>query len=228
GILGSTAILAALEGRGRPDSPAFDQGQRIDLSLFESSLAVLINQAQNAFATGRSPERRGNAHPNIVPYETFATADGEIAVAVGSERQWARFCTCLGLEALAADPRFATNGDRVANRDELRPVLAARFVLEPSAAWLARLEAAEIPSGPIQGVLEALESDQAQARAMTVEVEHPLLGSLRQVGVPFKLAATPATIRSAPPLLGEHSEEILAELGYEPAAIERLRTDGVI
>jgi formyl-CoA transferase/CoA:oxalate CoA-transferase len=97
-----------------------------------------------------------------------------------------------------------------------------------SAAWLERLEAAEIPCGPIQGILEALESEQAQAREMTVEVEHPLLGSLRQVGVPFKLAATPATIRSAPPLLGEHSEEILAELGYEPAAIERLRADGVI
>ena len=228
GILGSTAVLAALEGRGRPDSPAYDRGQRIDLSLFESTLAVLINQAQNAFATGRSPGRRGNAHPNIVPYETFATADGQIAVAVGSERQWTRFCTCLGLSNLAADPRFATNGDRVARRDELRPLLAAQFELEPSAAWLERLEAAEIPCGPIQGILEALESEQAQAREMVVEVEHPLLGSLRQVGVPFKLAATPATIRSAPPLLGEHSDEILAELGYDQAAIARLRADGVI
>ena len=228
GILGSTAVLAALEGRGRPDSPAYDRGQRIDLSLFESSLAILINQAQNAFATGRSPGRRGNAHPNIVPYETFATADGQIAIAVGSERQWTRFCACLGTAELAADPRFATNGERVAHRDELRPLLAARFALEPSATWLERLEAAEIPCGPIQGILEALESEQARAREMTVEVEHPLLGSLRQVGVPFKLAATPATVRSAPPLLGEHSEEILAELGYDPAAIARLRADGVV
>jgi crotonobetainyl-CoA:carnitine CoA-transferase CaiB-like acyl-CoA transferase len=228
GILGSTAVLAALEGRGRPDSPAYDQGQRIDLSLFESSLAVLINQAQNAFATGRSPGRRGNAHPNIVPYETFATADGQIAVAVGSERQWARFCACLGTEELVADPRFATNADRVAQRDQLRPILAARFALEPTAAWLDRLETAEIPCGPIQGILEALASEQAQAREMTVEVQHPLLGALRQVGVPFKLAATPATVRSAPPLLGEHSDQILAELGYDAAAIERLRTDDVI
>ncbi|MGH2465721.1 MAG: CaiB/BaiF CoA transferase family protein, partial [Candidatus Limnocylindrales bacterium] len=228
GILGSTAILAALEGRGRPGSPAFDQGQRIDLSLFEASLAVLINQAQNAFATGHSPGRRGNAHPNVVPYETFATADWQIVVAVGSERQWARFCACLGISALAADPRFATNGDRVAHRDELRPILAGRFGGETSAAWLERLEAAEIPCGPIQGVLEVLESEQAKAREMNVEVEHPVLGPLRQVGVPFKLALTPGSIRSAPPLLGEHSVEILAELGYDEAAIDRLRADGVI
>ena len=228
GILGSTAVLAALEGRGRGDSPAFDQGQRIDLSLFESSLAVLVNQAQNAFTTGASPGRRGNAHPNIVPYETFASADGQLALAVGSERQWPRLCRALDLPGLAEDPRFATNGDRVAHRDALRPLLAGRFATRPTADWLERLEAAEIPCGPIQGVLEALESDQAQARQMTVNVEHPILGSVRQVGVPFKLAATPATIRTAPPLLGEHSAEILAELGYDDAAIERLRADRVI
>ena len=228
GILGSTAVLAALEGRGRADSPAFDQGQRIDLSLFESSLAVLVNQAQNAFATGTSPGRRGNAHPNIVPYETFATADGEIALAVGSERQWPRFCAALDLPALVGDPRFATNADRVANRTALRPILAKRFLGSPTAHWLEHLEAAEVPCGPIQGVLEALGSEQAQARQMTVDVEHPLLGSIQQVGVPFKLRATPATIRTAPPLLGEHSAEILAELGYDDGAVAQLRSDGVI
>jgi crotonobetainyl-CoA:carnitine CoA-transferase CaiB-like acyl-CoA transferase len=228
GILGSTAILAALEGRGRTDSPAYDQGQRIDLSLFESTLAVLVNQAQNAFATGSSPGRRGNAHPNIVPYETFATADGEIALAVGSERQWGRLCAALDLPRLASDERFATNGDRVAHRDALRPLLAERFRNQPSAIWLERLEAAAIPCGPIRGVLEALESDQARAREMVVEVEHPFLGSLRQVGLPFKLGATPATIRTPPPLLGEHSDEILSELGYDQASIDRLRADGVI
>jgi crotonobetainyl-CoA:carnitine CoA-transferase CaiB-like acyl-CoA transferase len=228
GLLGCVAILAALEGRGRPDSPAHDLGQRIDLSLFESTLAILVNQAQNAFATRTSPRRRGNAHPNIVPYETFATADGQLAVAVGSERQWGRFCSAVDLPELAGDPRFATNGDRVAHRELLRPILASRFVGQPTAAWLERLEAAEIPCGPIRGVLEALESGQSQARGMTVDVEHPLLGSLRQVGVPFKFGATPATIRTAPPLLGEHSAEILAELGYDDEAIERLRADGVV
>ncbi len=228
GILGSTAVLAALEGRGRADSPAHDRGQRIDLSLFESSLAVLVNQAQNAFATGVSPGRRGNAHPNIVPYETFATADGQIALAVGSERQWPRLCAELALPALATDPRFATNGDRVLNRAVLRPLLAERFASSPSTHWLERLAAAGIPCGPIQGVLEALESDQAEARDMNVTVGHPVLGPVRQVGVPFKLGATPATVRTAPPLLGEHSAEILVELGYNAAAIKQLRTDGVI
>ena len=228
GLLGCVAVLAALEGRGRSDSPAHDRGQRIDLSLLESTLAILINQAQNAFATGRSPGRRGNAHPNIVPYETFATADGELALAVGSERQWRRFCTALDLPELAADPRFATNGERVARRDALRPILAERLAGATTAAWLERLEAAEVPCGPIQGVLEALQSEQAQARSMTATVDHPRLGPIRQVGVPFKLGATPATIRTAPPLLGEQSAEILAELGYEPAAIDRLRAEGVI
>jgi crotonobetainyl-CoA:carnitine CoA-transferase CaiB-like acyl-CoA transferase len=228
GLLGCVAILAALEGRGRPGSPAHSQGQRIDLSLFEATLAVLVNQAQNAFATGTSPGRRGNAHPNIVPYETFATADGQLAIAVGSERQWARFCSALELPQLAGDPRFATNGDRVAHRDALRPVLADQFASRSTAAWLELLEAAEIPCGPIRGVLEALESAQAQADAMNVEVDHPLLGRLRQVGVPFKFSATPATVRTAPPLLGEHSEQILAELGYDAAVIEHLRAERVI
>ena len=228
GLLGCVAILAALEGRGREGSPAHDRGQRIDLSIFESTLAVLVNQAQNAFAKGASPGRRGNAHPNIVPYETFDTADGQLAVAAGSERQWARLCAALELDGLAGDARFASNGERVAHRAELRPILAERFAARPTSDWLERLEAAEVPCGPIRGVLEALESEQAQARSMTVEVEHPLLGSLRQVGVPFKLSATPATVRTAPPLLGEHSAEILAELGWSADAIEELRRDGVI
>ena len=136
GLLGGVAILAALEGRGRPGSPAFEKGQRIDLSILESTLAVLVNQAQNAFATGSSPDRLGNAHPNIVPYETFATSDGQIALATGSERQWARLCAALELDALADDPRFNANGHRVANRAELRPILAERFAARPTSTWL--------------------------------------------------------------------------------------------
>lgn len=228
GILGAVAILGALAGREREGSPAHGRGQRIDLSLLESTLALLVNQAQNAFVTGRSPGRRGNAHPNIVPYETFATADGEIAVAVGSERQWPRFCEALGLDGLAGDPRFATNGDRVRNREALRPLLAERLAADTTAAWLARLDAAEIPCGPINDILTAFASPQARARAMDVTIEHPRLGPIRQAGVPFKLSATPATIRSAPPLLGEQTDELLAELGYGAGEIAALRAGGVV
>ena len=228
GMLGAVAVLAALDGRDRPGSPAHGRGQRIDISLFESTLAWLANQAQNAFVTGRSPGRRGNAHPSIVPYETFATADGEIAVAVGSERQWPRFCAALGLADVADDPRFATNGGRVAHRDELRPILAARLTTGSSAAWLARLAEAEVPSGPINDVLSALHHPPAVARGTVVELDHPVLGRISQVGPPFALSATPASVRTPPPLLGEQTDEVLAELGYGAAEIAKLRAEDVV
>jgi len=219
GLLGTVGILAALRS---------GQGQRIDVSLLESTLATLINQAQNAFVTGESPARRGNAHPNIVPYETFATADGEIAVAVGSERQWPRLCHALELDELAADPRFADNDARVRNRLELRPILAARFATAGSAHWLAALNEAEVPSGPVNDVVQAFAQPQAQARDMAPLVNHPRLGPVRQIGLPYKLSATPAAIRSAPPLLGEHSEEVLGELGYDTEKVNDLRSRSII
>jgi crotonobetainyl-CoA:carnitine CoA-transferase CaiB-like acyl-CoA transferase len=224
GLFGAVGILAALIGKGR----AGVRGQRVDVSLLGSTLAVLVNQAQNAFVTGQAPGRRGNAHPNIVPYETFATADGEIAVAVGSERQWPRFCEALGLATLATDPRFAQNGDRVRNRDVLRPVLAQRLRERTSAVWLGALDAAEVPCGPIRDVLDAFAAPQAAALGLSVDVEHPAFGALRQVAPPIVLSRTPATIRTAPPLPGEHTDEILGELGLDAAAIARLRAGGVV
>jgi crotonobetainyl-CoA:carnitine CoA-transferase CaiB-like acyl-CoA transferase len=219
GLLGAVGVLAAVHA---------GVGQRIDVSILESTLAVLINQAQNAFVDGRQSERRGNAHPNIVPYETFATADGEIAVAVGSERQWPRLCHALGVDQFADDPRFADNDQRVRNRAELRPLLANRFASEPSAHWLAALDAAQVPSGPVNDVIEAFAQPQAQWREMDARIDHPRLGSIRQIGLPYKLNATPASIRSAPPLLGEHTDEILTELGYDAAAVAKMRQAGIV
>jgi crotonobetainyl-CoA:carnitine CoA-transferase CaiB-like acyl-CoA transferase len=226
GLFGTIAVLAALLERA--DEGPTGLGQRIDVSLLASTLAVLVNQAQNGFIMGEAPARHGNAHPNIVPYEVFDTADGGLMVAVGSERQWQRFCEALGLPELAADPRFVTNGDRVVNRDVLRPLIAAPLVTRTRAEWQAALEAAEVPCGPILDVVEAFGSPQAQALAMDVSVDHPVLGAIHQVGFPFSFERTPPAIRSAPPLLGEHTDEVLAELGYDRAEVARLRSARVI
>jgi len=175
-----------------------------------------------------APGRMGNAHPNLVPYEAFATADGELVVAVGSERQWPRLCEAMGLPDLAEDARYTTNGDRVEHRAELRATLASRFADRSTAAWIAALDAADVPCGPINDVIAAFDAPQAVARGMIVDVEHPVLGAVRQVGLPFRLSATPASIRTAPPLLGEHAHEILVELGYAPGDVATLRERGAI
>ena len=229
GLYAVIGILAALlERNGKPGGRGGERGQRVEVSLLASTLAALVNQAQNAFVTGHSPGRRGNAHPNIVPYETFATSDGELAVAVGSERQWPRLCAVLGLESLATDPRFATNGDRVERRAELRPILAAKFARDTSASWQATLEAADVPCGPILDIAAAFDSPEAAALGMAAEVEHPALGVLRQAGIPIRFDRTPGMIRTAPPLLGEHTDEILAELGYDGGQVVLLREHGVV
>jgi crotonobetainyl-CoA:carnitine CoA-transferase CaiB-like acyl-CoA transferase len=234
GLFGAVAVLGALLGRERSgvgdpaNEGAPSAGGRIDVSLLESTLAILINQAQNAFVTGIAPPRRGNAHPSIVPYETFATADGEIAVGVGSQRQWRALCEVLGLVQLADDPRFATNGARVEHRADLIPILGAGFSTKPGAAWLARLDAAGIPCGPILDVAAAFDSPQARALGARVGAKHPALGRVDQVASPFRLGGLATGVRLPPPLLGEHSREILSEAGYSTAEIETLVRSGVV
>jgi crotonobetainyl-CoA:carnitine CoA-transferase CaiB-like acyl-CoA transferase len=222
GMLGAVSVLAALLGRERSG------GQRIDVSILGATLASLVNQAQNAFVTGTAPTRLGNAHPSIVPYEVFETSDRPIALAVGSERQWTRLCEALGLPGLATDPRFASNGDRVVSRAALRTILAARLLERSAVDWLEALDAAEVPSAPINDIVTAFASAEAGALDMVVEQEHPAWGVIRQVGVPFKLGVTPATIRTPPPSLGEHSADVLRELGYADGEVATLRADRII
>ncbi len=230
GLFGAVSVLASLlqRERGRATNATASGGRRIDVSLLASSLALLVNQAQNAFVTGRSPGRRGNAHPNIVPYETFATADGEIAIAVGSERQWPRFCEAIELPELATDPRFATNGDRVEHRDALRPLIAERLASRPTAEWLRALDAADVPNGPINDVLAAFDMPAARAASLRVPLEHPQLGRVDQVALPFTFSDIAVAAPTPPPLLGEQADAILSELGYEATDCKRLRDAGVI
>jgi crotonobetainyl-CoA:carnitine CoA-transferase CaiB-like acyl-CoA transferase len=228
GMLGSVGVLGALVGRERDDGAAAGRGQRVDISLLGATLASLVNQAQNAFVSGAAPARLGNAHPNIVPYETFTTADGSLAVAVGSERQWPRLCAAIGLPELAADSRFATNGQRVENRSALRPILAAAFAAHGTSDWIDALEAAEIPCGPINDIVAAFASPEAVELGMTVEQDHPAWGVIRQVGIPFELSLSPTAIRIPPPTLGQDTDPILAELGYDPSQIAKLRAGGIV
>jgi len=239
GLFAAIGAIGALLGRDRSGSevgiagPVANHGAaqgapRVDVSLLESSLAVLVNQAQNAFVTGRAPRRRGNAHPSIVPYETLATANGEIAVGVGSQRQWERLGDMLGRRELVTDPRFATNGSRVEHRAELIPLLGAAFAAESSATWLDRLDAAGIPAGPILDVAQAFDTPQARALGSRVQVRHPKLGAVDQVASPLRFDGLRGEVRNAPALIGEHSREILSEAGYTAEEIDRLAANGVI
>jgi crotonobetainyl-CoA:carnitine CoA-transferase CaiB-like acyl-CoA transferase len=223
GMYAATAILAALRHRDRTG-----QGQAIDLALLDTQVAMLANLGAGYLATGVAPERAGNAHQNIVPYQVFEVADGHLILAVGNDGQFARFCAVAGCSELAVDERFARNAGRVRHRDLLVPLLAERLKRKTRAEWLASLEAAKVPAGPINDLAEVFADPQVRVREMTVDMPHPVAGSVRLVASPIKLAETPVRYRLAPPELGADTDEVLAEFGLDAAAIAALRRAGAV
>jgi len=223
GMYASVAILAALRHRD-----ATGQGQAVDMALLDTQVAMLANLGANFLATGVAPARAGNAHQNIVPYQVFETADGHMILAVGNDGQFARFCEVAGRPELAADPRFARNADRVRHRAVLVPLLAELIAARQKQHWLSALEAAKVPCGAINDLAEVFADPQVQSRGMTVPMPHPLADTLRVVASPMKLSDTPVQYRRAPPLLGEHTDEVLAELGWSDAERAELRRQKAI
>ncbi len=224
GLHATSAILAALLHRKESG-----EGQFIDIALLDVQVGWLANIAHNYFATGDTPRRFGNAHPNIVPYETFPTSNGYLAVAVGTDAQFQRLCTALGRSDLGEDPKYQTNADRVEHRELLVPELQAVFRQQTAGEWIELLLEHRIPVGPVNDIPTVLNDPQVLAREMVQEVEHSSLGSIQQLGPVPKLSRTPARVRKAPPTLGEDTESLLlSELGCSPTDIENLRAEAVI
>jgi len=223
GMLATISVLSALAARDRTG-----KGQRTEVTLHDTGLLMLANVAANHLATGDVPERYGNGHPNIVPYRTFRTSDGELAVSVGNDAQFRRLADLLGHPEWAEDPRLARNRDRVDNRALVDGLVQSAIAGRTRAEWIERFDDAGIPAGPINDVAEALASAQTEGRDMVTEVEHPVLGMIRMLGLPIRFDGTPAAIRRHPPMLGEHTDEILVGIGRTPDQIERLRAEGVV
>ena len=203
------AILAALQAR-----TLTGRGQHLDISLFDSQLGWLANVASNYLISGKLPKRHGNAHANIVPYQSFQASDGWFAIAVGNDKQFARLCEMLGKPEIVMDEKFSTNSGRVQNRTEIIPLLASIFKAASVSEWLAKLDEAEIPCGPIQNFEQVFSMPTVKEREMLVKMEHPTIGELPLVGSPLKMSDTPVEYRLHPPLMGEHTEDVLRELGY--------------
>jgi crotonobetainyl-CoA:carnitine CoA-transferase CaiB-like acyl-CoA transferase len=224
GMYAATAVLAALAHRDRSG-----RGQRIDLALLDVQVAALANQGAGFLASGRVPDRLGNAHPSIVPYQAFATADGHAVLAVGNDGQFERLCEVAGRPDLARDERFRTNAARVQHRGELVAALAPLLASRPTAAWVAALEAAGVPCGPINDLAQVFDDPQVRHRGMRVEAPHPIAGTVPMVGSPIRLSATPVSHEAPPPTLGQHTREVLVDvLGMDDAEVVALRQKGVI
>jgi formyl-CoA transferase len=224
GLMLGKAIVAALFAREK-----IGIGQKVDTSLLEAEVASLINAGSNYLVEGKIPLRWGNAHPSIVPYQSFRTSDGYLVIGVASEGIWRRFCQALGRAELADDARFAKNSDRVENRAALIRILSEIFLTRGSDTWLKLLNEAEVPCAPVQTIDKVFSADQVLRREMLVEVEHPTAGTVRMAGLPVKFSATPASIRLPPPLLGQHTAQILTSwLGMRSEEINELKRKRVV
>ncbi|MFN4350914.1 MAG: CaiB/BaiF CoA transferase family protein [Hylemonella sp.] len=230
GVYAATAILAALEVRHRTG-----EGQHIDMSLLDVGMAILANQAGGFLNTGRVPQRQGNSHPSLVPYQDMPTKDGAMLLAIGNDGQFTRFCEVAGRPELAQDARYATNPQRVSHRAELVPQLEVITRTRSTAEWIAALEHKAVPCGPINDIGQAFADAQVQARGLAIEqprssqaVAAEGVPTIRSVASPLRLSATPPVLHRAPPALGEHTDEVLAELGLDAKRIAALRAAGVV
>jgi len=224
GLYAANAIQAALIHRLRGG-----EGQHIDLALLDVQVATLANQAMNYLASGNNPQRLGNAHPNIVPYQAFQAADGYLILAVGNDAQFARFCDLVGQPELASDERFKTNSNRVKNRDFLIPGLAEIMLTQKTDAWLEQLNQKGIPCGPIANIDQVFDNPQVQHRGMLLELDHPVAGKVPSVANPIRLSESAVTYDKAPPLLGQHTEQVVCDLlGLGRDQIDQLINDGII
>ena len=224
GLYATVGVLAALNQREQSG-----MGQHLDVALLDVQVACLANQAMNYLTTGASPQRLGNAHPNIVPYQDFPSADGNFILAVGNDGQFRKFCEVAGIANLADDPRFVTNKVRVAHRAELIPLLRQATVFKTTAQWIELLEKAGVPCGPINDLQQVFADPQVQARGLHLDLPNALGSSTPQVASPLRLSATPVAYRSAPPLLGQHTDALLQRLlGVSETQIAELREAGVI
>jgi len=224
GMLACNSILAAINARHRTG-----KGQKVEVSLYESSLAMLVNVASNYLVSGKGGGRFGNGHPSIVPYTTYQTEDAMIALAVGNDTQFAKCVAVLGHPEWAKDERFAINSARVANRVVLDGLINEALAQDNADVWIAKLKAAGVPCGKINSVAAALEDPQTAARSMVETVDHPAIGALKMLGIPFKFSDTACSVRRAPPTLGQHTDEILTrELGLDAKAIAELHQEKIV
>ena len=224
GMYASIAICAAIASRAETGL-----GQHLDLALLDSQIALLAYQNTNYFATGKPPGRIGNLHPNIVPYQPFRTADGDVILACGNDNLYRKFCEAAGRPELADDPRFASNGKRVENRKELTRLLQEMFSGRSTREWVALLEAAGVPNGPINNVAQVFEEPQVKARNIRIDLDHPVAGKLPTVVSPMRFSGTPLEHKAAPPVLGQHTDEVLGGLlKMSEAEIDKLRTSGAV